>query len=221
MNAQLRLPLSREPSYGAERFVASSSNAEARGALEGFAKGSMALVGPEGAGKTHLAHIWAERHDARFVDTAPELFDDLDGERLVVENADAWPDEALFHLINMAQAEGAVLLTARQAPALWPTALPDLRSRLNALPVAELQQPDDVVLGAVLKVLFEERHIRPAPDLIPYLIWRMERSVPAARAVVEQLDLEAAARGREINRALAVKVLEVDNVINDLFDDED
>ncbi len=48
----------------------------------------------------------------------------------------------LFHLINLAREENASLLfTARAAPAAWPVAIPDLVSRLRALPVATLQPP--------------------------------------------------------------------------------
>jgi chromosomal replication initiation ATPase DnaA len=133
-----------------------------------------------------------------------------------VEDADRAPaGEPLFHLLNGAVQAGGLLLTARARPSAWTTTLPDLRSRLNALPVAELEEPDDAVLTGVLQRLFAERSIRPPDDLIPYLVRRIERSVPHARAVVARLDDEAAALHRPVTRALAREVLEASG---ELFD---
>jgi chromosomal replication initiation ATPase DnaA len=223
VSPQLRLPIGRAPDYRRARFVASASNAEALAWLEPgrtWPGNSLALIGPEGSGKTHLAHIWASENDGLFLTEPPESYADLDGVNLIIEAAETWPDpEGLFHLINMTAISGRLLLTSRTRPGLWPAALPDLRSRLNALTVAELHEPDDAVLTGILEALFLERHIRPKKDVIPYLLYRMERSVTAARDIVARLDDAAAAQSREINRALAIEVLEVDSVINDLFDD--
>ena len=124
-----------------------------------------------------------------------------------------------FHLVNLAAREGGgLLLTARTRPSAWPTDLPDLRSRLNALPVAEIDPPDDAQLRAVLEQLFKARHIKPDEDLYPYLLTRMERSVTAARILAARMDEAAAARGRAINRALARELLDE---AADLFEDAD
>ena len=84
------------------------------------------------------------------------------------------------------------------------------------LPVAEIEEPDDAVLEGVLRKLFRERHIRPADDLFPYLLRRIERSIPQAREVVARLDDAGDAAGRPITRALAREVLE--DVQGDLLD---
>jgi len=114
----------------------------------------------------------------------------------------------LFHLINRAQIEGGLLLTARTPPSAWSVALPDLRSQLNALRVVTLGPPDDGLLEGVLRRLFRDRNIRPDPELIAYLVRRIERSVPAAEAIVERLDEAADAFRRGINRGLARQILE-------------
>src|SRR5690606_28096546 len=92
-----------------------------------------------------------------------------------------------------------------------PAALPDLRSRLNALPVALLGEPDDAVLQALLARFFQERHIRPSDDLLPYLVRRIERSVAAAREIVARLDEAAGEQNRAISKALARQLLEVES----------
>jgi chromosomal replication initiation ATPase DnaA len=84
------------------------------------------LVGPAGAGKSHLAAIFARRADA-------VLWDDADRER---------DEEALFHAWNAAHHDARpLLLTARSAPADWHVGLPDLRSRLAATPSVHLGRP--------------------------------------------------------------------------------
>ena len=211
---QLSLGLARPPVYTRAAFVASSANATALAAIEAWPAwpgGALALVGPEGSGKTHLATIWAERAGARRYETGAAA----EGRPMLVEDADTLDGEALFHLINRAPTDGGLLLTARARPAAWPAALPDLRSRLNALTVAEIGEPDDALLVAVLEALFREKHIRAAPDLYEFLLRRMERSVTAARAIVTRLDEAAAEQGRPVNRTLAREVLEE---TADLFD---
>ena len=204
---QLSLGLARPPVYTRAAFVASAANAAALAAVEAWPAwpgGALALIGPEGCGKTHLATVWAERAGAVRHDpagTAP-------GRPVLVEDADTLDGETLFHLINRAPTDGGLLLTARTRPAAWPAALPDLRSRLNALTVAEIGAPDDALMIAVLEALLREKHIRAAPDLYEFLLRRMERSVTAARAIVARLDEAAAEQGRAVNRALAREVLE-------------
>ena len=190
--------------------MVSACNAEAAARIDAWPRWTapvLALIGPEGAGKTHLARAWAARADAAVADLEHPL-PEPDGP-ILVDDADRGPlDERLFHILNRADhPRRGVLLTGQTLPNLWSTALPDLRSRLNALPVVEIGDPDDGVLEGVLRRLFEERVITPAPELIAYLRDRIERSVPAAAAVVERLEAEAAARRRPITRALAREVL--------------
>lgn len=207
---QIPLKLERPPVHTEAAFVVAAPNAAAVRALDAWPAWPghvLALVGPEGGGKTHLARIWADRAGAADFHPGSDLTA-LDGRPVLVEDADRVDDEALFHLINRAPLDGGLLLTARTRPAAWPRALPDLRSRLNALTVAEIGEPDEALMIAVLEALFREKHIRAAPELYEYLLRRMDRSVAAARRLVERLDEEAHAQGRPVNRLLAREVLE-------------
>jgi len=204
---QLSLRLASPPVFTRAAFATSAANERAVALVEAWPRwpgGALALVGPEGSGKTHLATLWAERAGAVRHDPATPC----EGRPVLVEDAETIGDEALFHLINRATTDGGLLLTARTRPAAWPVALPDLRSRLNALTVAEIGEPDDALMIAVMEALFRERHIRAAPDLYEFLLRRMERSVAAARAVVARLDQAGAEQGRPVNRLLARDLLE-------------
>lgn len=223
MTRQLPLKFRRSTSFARSEFVSGPSNTLALAALDAWPTwhtGCLALVGPEGAGKTHLARIWAARADAVVLDRTDLKPAAAVGRPALVEDVDRGADaEALFHLINMAGHEGGgLLLTARIPPVAWPADLPDLRSRLNAMPVAEIAAPDDEVLEGVLRKLFRERSIRPPSDIYPYLLRRMERSVPAARDIVARLDEVAGEENRPITRALARQILDGDADNIDLFE---
>ncbi|WP_374570181.1 chromosomal replication initiator DnaA [Phenylobacterium sp.] len=223
MAQQLRLRLRRPRSYRREEFIIGPSNAHAVARLDAWPNwhlGCLALVGPEGVGKTHLARAWAEVAGAVVLDReAPDLAAAA-GHPVLIEDVDQGvDDEALFHLINMAGREGSgLLLTARSAPASWPAALPDLRSRLNALPVVEIEEPDDQVLEGVLRKFFRERSIRAPKDVFPYLLRRMRRSIPHAREIVRRIDEVADDEQRPISRTLARQILEDDAENLDLFE---
>ena len=223
MARQLRLSLKRPASYTRDELVHGASNAEATAAVDAWprwAGGCLALVGPTSAGKTHLAHAWAGNVHALVLDRLAPDIAQAAGHPVLVEDVDQGVDEeALFHLINPAARKGGgLLLTARTLPTTWPAALPDLRSRLNALPVAEIAAPDDEVLQGVLKKFFRERNIRPHEDVYPYLLRRMERSIAGARAIVERLDETDHPEIRPVSRVLARQILEGDNENLDLFE---
>jgi chromosomal replication initiation ATPase DnaA len=128
---------------------------------------------------------------------------------LVVEDVQAELDErALFHLLNLVrEEEGFVLITARATPATWNVALPDLASRLRAIPSVTLTAPDDTLLRAVLVKLFADRQLAVDENLVRYIMTRVERSFAAARQAVATLDREALRLQRPVTRALAAELL--------------
>ncbi len=198
-----------------EDFFVAPSNALALQAVEHWEScpgRKLLLVGPDGAGKPHLARIWAVMANA-VVLSAGELADadvaGLAGRAVAVEDADRiGPAETqLFHLHNLVTTADALLLTARTPPRDWGLGLPDLISRMQATPIAQLDAPDDALLSAVLVKLFTDRQVAVPANLIPYLVTRMPRSIGAARALVAALDARALALGRPITRALAGEIL--------------
>ncbi len=202
-------------------FFRSAANAAALAAIEGWQgwpEGKLVLIGPDGAGKTHLAHVWADLTGAEFVPAPALAAADLPGlaaaGAVVVEDAadlagDRAAETALFHLHNLLRmAGGRLLLTARTPPAHWGLILPDLLSRIEAAALARLDPPDDALLSAVLVKLFADRQIAVPPALIPYLLSRMDRSFAAAGDLVATLDARALARRVPVTRALAAEVLD-------------
>jgi chromosomal replication initiation ATPase DnaA len=213
---QLALVLDHAESLAREDFLAGPSNAAALSLIErwpDWPSRTMLLRGPEGSGKSHLAAIWARASGARML--SPRSLEGADVPialatgALVLENlAEGRFDEAaLFHLLNLAREERAyVLITARSAPSTWRIAVPDLASRLRALPVVALTAPDDALLRAVIVKLFADRQLAVDESLVAYLATRIERTFAAARAAVDALDREALRLKRPVTRALAAEL---------------
>lgn len=213
---QLALALPHAESFAREDFLSGGPNAAALAMVErwpDWPDRALLLVGPEGAGKSHLAAIWAEIAGARRVAARAlgetNLIAALATGALVIEDAPAQLDErALFHLLNLMREEEAFLLiTARTPPGSWSLALPDLASRLRAIPSVALTAPDDALLHALLIKLFADRQLAVDESLVRYLVTRIERSFAAAKAAVEALDREALRLKRPVTRALAAELL--------------
>lgn len=215
---QAALPLTLPARMGRADFVPSACNANALALLGApLPGGRLVLHGPEGSGKTHLGRIWADARGAAPLSTAALAGADLPA---IVAQRAVWLDDgaqvadshaaqtALFHLLNMAQAQDAEVLLAARVPARdWGITLPDLASRLGASAHVALAPPDDALLAAVLAKLFSDRQVAISDRLIPYLLPRMERSLAAAQQLVARLDAEALARGKPIGRALASELM--------------
>ncbi|MEI4486799.1 chromosomal replication initiator DnaA [Frigidibacter sp. MR17.14] len=221
MAEQLALDLPLAPAMGRADFIVAPSNAVALAQVDAWRDwpgAKLALIGPEGSGKSHLAHLWAEETGAELVPARELALADLPdlarAGRVVVEDADRIAgygegERALFHLHNMVLAGGGrLMVTGRSAPSRWGVVLPDLASRLQAMATAELAEPDDRLLSMVLVKLFADRQVTAPATLIPWLVTRMDRSLAAANRLVERLDREALARGRAIGRVLAQQVLD-------------
>jgi chromosomal replication initiation ATPase DnaA len=221
---QLTLALGHPESLAREDFVAGPSNATALGMIErwpDWPARMLALVGPRGSGKSHLAAIWATRAGARTI--AAGALDEaaapaaLGTGAVVVEDvvAGAVNERALFHLLNIAHEEqGYVLLTAQSAPASWILGLADLTSRLRAVPVITIGPPDETLFRTVLVKLFADRQLTVDEALLVYLERRVERSLVAAQAIVAALDREGLRQRRPVTRALAAEILDAqDGVI--------
>jgi DnaA regulatory inactivator Hda len=226
---QMALDLALQPQFARADFLVADANTAALAAIERFPETAgatrgvaLALVGPEGSGKTHLAHIWQERVGAAFL-AVDDLVAAVERQaaadrpaKMVLDDAqaiagDAAAERALFHLINLNREQGgALLLAAREAPARWGVKLPDLASRLAALPTATIGAPDDALLSAVLVKLFADRQVAVGEEVIGFLLGRMERSLSAARSIVAQLDALALEGKRAITVPLAAQVMQYD-----------
>lgn len=217
MSPQLTLELPHVPASGDEDFYVSASNENAAkliNAWPDWANPICIVTGPQGSGKSHLINVWRARSDAAHyaaadIGAAVQRAVNAPGP-VAVEDIDAGPfnEHAAFHLLNLAREHRFdVLMTGRRPPGEWTIALPDLRSRLRSAALVTIEAPDEALLRVVLVKLFADRQLTVTPDVIDYVLPRIERSMAAAQNAVDVLDKAALAERRGVTRAFAAKVM--------------
>lgn len=214
---QLTLDLGHRPALAREDFLVSPSNAAAVALVDqwpNWPTHGAIIVGAPGSGKSHLVSVWQQRTGA-MVRRASDLSTASvtaggEGTALAIEDIGVgeWDEQAVFHALNLARQQvGHVLMTSSTAPAQWNVRLPDLASRLNALPVAQIQPPDDALLRGVLVKHFSDRQIAVSEQIVSYILLRMPRSFEALRQIVLEIDSRALQEGAEVTRPFVARIL--------------
>lgn len=216
--SQIPLDLPHRVAFERDDFLVADANRAAVALLDQWPHWptpAAMLVGPAGAGKSHLGAVWKASSKARSLNAreleeaqVPAL---CQSKAVLLEDVDQLPaarEAALFHLLNLAREEGvSLLMTSKESPAGLTIALPDLASRLKAVMTAEIGMPDDELLHAVLEKLFQDRQLRAPEPALRYLATHMDRSIEAARKIVAEIDQAALAGKRRITVPLVAEVL--------------
>ena len=215
MNQQLTLDLPHRAALGREDFLVTDSNAAAVTLIDqwpNWPSYGAIIVGPPGSGKSHLVEVWRQKSQAQFsrsemltIEAIPTI---LGTGHCAIEITATKPERAIFHALNFAKQEGRnLLLTAQQPVAEWAITIPDLVSRLNALPTVMIGKPDDALLRGVLVKLFLDRQIAVDEATLNYMLLRMPRSLQSARDIVAAIDQQALVEKAEITRHFVARVL--------------
>ncbi|WP_428627725.1 HdaA/DnaA family protein [Sphingopyxis sp.] len=149
------------------------------------------LFGPRGSGRSLIGRLFARETGGR-----------------VIDGHDSSSEEDIFHAWNAAQTSGApLLIIADSPPAEWAIALPDLASRLRAVPVLSIAEPDDCLARDLIEALFAQRGMALAPGVASYIVPRMERSYAMIHRVVAALDAASLEQGRRVGIRLTRETL--------------
>jgi len=192
--AQFPLPLAWPDEQHDAEFLVTPSSAKAVDTLRRWREWPVAaalLVGPAKSGRSLLGQVFAAQSGGR-----------------VIDDADGRDEDALFHAWNSAQAARTpLLLIARAAPPAWKVALPDLRTRLGAGSVAEIEAPDETLVRALLERGFARRRLDARNDLIDWLVPRLPRRHHAVAQMLDELEQAALSGRRRVTIPLARDLL--------------
>ena len=195
--SQFALPLAWPADERDGEFVVTPAGETAVATLRDWARWPVRtglLVGPAKSGRSLLARIFASTTRGR-----------------VIDDADRINEAELFHAWNRAESDGVPqLFVAAAAPPAWHAALPDLRTRLAASPVAALEPPDDLLVRALIERGFERRRLLVAEDVVAWLARRVPRRHEAVIGVVERVAEAAAGERRRVSVPLARETLRHD-----------
>ncbi len=218
MAEQLSLDFPIRTAVGVDDFYIALNNEVALQWIDNWpdwAGGMLLIVGPRASGKTHLSHVWQEIANATRLDASTlanyslEELTGLSAKNLVLEDLDRGFDEqAMFHLYNLRiENGGSILMTAQTPVRDWHLSLKDLVSRLGTVPVATIEQPADDLFAAVLLKMFSDKQLRPAPEVLNFILLRAERYFAMAKDIVDQLDRRALEDQRKITIHMVKSVL--------------
>ena len=193
--SQIGLPFDWQEQGGQGQFIAGEANQLALSHIERWREWPIpisVLSGPPLCGKSVLG-----RH-----------FHALSG-GVVIESADRQPQDTLFHRWNVARDSGVpLLLISGHAPDQWTVSLPDLKSRLAAVPHVRIEEPDDALMRALIETGLARAGSAFAPDVPEWLARRLERSYAALAAAIETLNRASIASGKKISIASAKEALQ-------------
>ena len=218
-NKQLPLELPDiDPCYEGVRFVRSEANDAAwrtAHAWLGSDEPAWIICGPKGAGKTHLAHVIAEQAAEQGADAAAFIGEtafstgDLPASLLIVESLPPGSPHAFLEAYETAVAKGArMAFIGRGHPSSWAMGLKDLRTRLEAMPRAVLNEPDEALIRAVIAKSFADRQLRVPERIVDYAVARLPRTFAAAHAFVALADRKALEEGRKITAPMVQNLLD-------------
>ncbi|HEU4838680.1 MAG TPA: DnaA/Hda family protein [Micavibrio sp.] len=218
---QIPFDLGHRTAMGREDFLIAPNNQDAVAWIDLWPEWpapALILYGPAASGKTHLAAVWGEKSNAACV--RPDTLNDSTirdiasaARHVILEDADSLignieGEKGLFHLYNLFREEKrSILLTLREPPVRRAFAIPDLASRLRAAPAVAIREPDDVLLGAILVKLFNDRQLRVGQDAVNYIVSHMERSFEEARRIVGEADTRAMIEKRAVSVPLLRDIL--------------
>lgn len=189
--------------------------AHARAVAHGEAHGATWVCGPPGAGKSHLLQAICAAAGARgragylpLAQVAPLGAGMLDGlaqlgclcvddlERVVGESE--W-ERALFALLReIEEAGGALVVAAREPPALLAWSLPDLGSRFAAGAVLALRALDEAEQHAALELRARLRGLELPAETWQWLRRRYPRDMRRLYELLDTLDEAALAAQRRL-----------------------
>ncbi len=196
--------------YTSDDYIVSLSNIEAYKAIHSevaWLNNILLIIGEESSGKTHLARIWQEKCNAKFLDEN-EDFPPLANKfaNYILEDIEQIKsEEYLFHLINFVRNNSfSLLLTARSLPTFL---IPDLRSRINAIQKIIIKKPDDEIIRVLLLKQFSDRQLKINPEVIDYIVTRAERSYSFIAKLVSLIDRLSLAEKKNITIPVVKKAL--------------
>lgn len=193
--SQIPLNLRPEGRQSFSNFNVSSGNQTAVSMLrarERWPSAALLLLGPTGSGKTHLGKAWNAEFGGEFIDAAHQI-----------------EETVLFDAINRALAgqSSGLLLASSLSPKSWDITMPDLKSRLLAMPTLNLAEHDESSLEPILRQLFGQVGRDVRQDVVTFILRQTERSVEALHALVYELDVAAGSKKADLTKAFVAKYL--------------
>ena len=207
ISKQLILDLRTLPSMGRKDYYVSKSNEDAVAWIDkwpGWPAFGLVVVGPSGAGKTHLASVLKHFSNGILVKNSDigekNILELSSNNCLILEDIDVNLSEAnLLHLFNfLLENNSKIMITSKIPIKKLSIKLADLKSRLLSLSQVNLGLPDDTLLSRVIIKQFSDKGVKIDMEVVNYLLRRMDRSFLSANGLVAKIDFASIQSSRKI-----------------------
>ena len=208
---QLYFEMPNKTALGIEDYIVTDSNSFAFDLIIKMVKGEInfgLISGPPYSGKTHLSKILiknASNYKALYIDrdyqNILDKFESLD--ILILENIDKVKydksEQDLFHIINLVkESNKKLLMTSRKSISEIDLSLEDLKSRLNSILEAKINEPDDQLMELILIKIFNDKQLKINPNVIDFLMSRLVRTYKSINLFIEKIDKFSLEKGKKI-----------------------
>ena len=208
---QLYFEMPNKTALGIEDYIITDSNNFAFDLIIKMVKGEInfgLISGPPYSGKTHLSKILVKNtinYKSLYIDRDYQnILDKFESsDILILENIDKVKydksEQDLFHIINFSKENNKkLLMTSRKPISEIDLNLEDLKSRLNSILEAKINEPDDQLMELILIKIFNDKQLKINPNVIDFLMSRLVRSYESINLFIEKIDKFSLERGKNI-----------------------
>ena len=217
---QLIIDMPKRSALDREDFMVNECNQEAIQFIDTFYQRKMksgVLIGPKGSGKSHLVNVFCKNFEKEKWIISEKKEKDIyrvfqENNVVIIEDIDliASLDEEkyLFHSINLSKELNKILLlTSGLDLSKINIKTPDLRSRLDSIQSVNILEPNDDLMNILILKLFHDRQILIKPNIISYLMQRVERSYLGISEIVDLIDNVSLSKKKSISINLIKELL--------------
>ena len=195
-------------SFDENDYYVSKSNYFAKNILESWPqweKKIVNLTGEKYSGKTHLSTIFKIKSNALYllsknIDNSTLKKIKLSNSIIIEDIDDTFDEKLLYSIFNLVEQDNKYLLISSNKPInTLSFSLPDLVSRLKNCIIANIEQPDDDLIYAIILKSFSDRQIKLDNKIVDYIIKRIARSYSKMHEFIYKIDELSLKKRKSIN----------------------
>ena len=213
---QLLLDFDHKIEFNEHDYYVSKSNYFAFNLIQNWTKWEKKILNIYGdtfSGKTHLAKIFQNKSKALYLtnnDVNEEIFKKIKlSECIVIDDFEKIKNEnLLYSLFNLIYQDNKYLLIlSNTAISDIDYSLDDLNSRAKNCIFAQIENPDDDLIFAIIVKSFSDRQIKLEKKFLEYIIKRIERSYGKIYEFIYKVDELSLKKKKPVNLKTIKEIL--------------
>ena len=213
---QLLLDFNFKKNFNEHDYYVSKSNYFAFNIIDKWPKWDKKILNIHGekfSGKTHLANIFQLKSKALIVNhkkIKDDIFKEIKiFESIIIDDFDENFDEkVIYSIFNLVDQDNKYLLINSKIPINEiKFNLPDMASRSKNCLFAQLENPDDDLIFAIILKNFSDRQIKMEKKIIEFIINRIDRSYSKIYEFIYKIDELSLKKKKPINLKTIKEIL--------------